>query len=123
MTTSYTEKVRRIRSTSLIAYWPLNENDGTVAWDWGKNAYNATSSGVVPADKVVYGKDGGPCYKFDGSASYVDIYAALAGAPSTVGIGSNWFACEDNRLNGTTPRRIFTMSAGGGKAGLIAKNA
>ena len=81
MTTSYTEKVRRIRSTSLIAYWPLNENDGTVAWDWGLNAYNATSSGVVPADKVVYGKDGGPCYKFDGSASYVDIYAALAGAP------------------------------------------
>ena len=41
MTTSYTEKVRRIRSTSLIAYWPLDENDGTVAWDWGKNAYNA----------------------------------------------------------------------------------
>src|SRR3990172_12445703 len=72
MTTSYTEKVRRIRSTSLIAYWPLNENDGTVAWDWGKNAYNGTAASHTPADKVVYGKDGGPCYKFDGSASYVE---------------------------------------------------
>ena len=123
MTTSYTEKVRRIRSTSLIAYWPLDENSGTVAWDWGKSAYNATSSGVVPADKVVYGKDGGPCYKFDGSASYVDIYAALAGAIDTVGTGSIWFACEDNVLNGTTLRRIFTMSADANNAVLIEKTA
>jgi len=123
MTTSYTEKVLRIRDTNLIAYWPMNEGSGTTAWDWGNNAYNGTATAVVPADKVLYGEDGGPCYKFDGSTSYVNIYAALAGAPTLTGTGSIWFACENNVLEGTTLRRIFTMSADANNSLLVEKTA
>ena len=123
MTTSYTEKVLRIRDTALVAYWPLNENSGTTAWDWSNNAYNGTSSNVVPADKTLYGGDGGPCYYFNGTSSYVNIYAALAGAITTVGTGSIWFACENNYLDGTTLGRIFTMGADANNVLLIEKTA
>ena len=122
MTTSYGEKVRRIRSTSLVAHWPFDENDGTRAVEW-KNAYHGTSSGVVPADKVLYGKDGGPCYYFDGSTSYVNIYAALAGAITLVGTVSIWFACENEYLDGTTLGRIFTMGVDANNVVLIEKTA
>src|SRR3990170_1264747 len=92
MTTSYVEKVRRTASSALIGYWPFNENDGTTAWDWGKaGGRNGTSSGVIPADKFLYGLDGGPAYKFDGSDDYVSVavtalLAAFSGAEFTFSI-------------------------------------
>ena len=107
MTTSYMEKVRRTASSALIGYWPLNENDGTTAWDWGKaGGRNGTSSGVIPADKFLYGLDGGPVYKFDGSASYVSVavsalLAAFSGAEGTFSIWAymlNWADSAEGKL-------------------------
>ena len=107
MTTSYVEKVRRTASSALIGYWPFNENDGTTAWDWGKaGGRNGTSSGIVPADKFLYGLDGGPVYKFDGSASYVNVavtalLAAFSGAEGTFSIWAymlNWADSAEGKL-------------------------
>lgn len=123
MTTSYMEKVRRIRQSNLVGYWPLNENDLAYTYDWGPNAYNASATAVTPANRNIYGKDGGPCFEFDGSTSYVDIYAALASAITTIGTVSVWMACDKEYLDGTTLGRIFTMSADTDNALLIEKTA
>lgn len=107
MTTSYVEKVRRTASSALIGYWPFNENDGTTAWDWGKaGGRNGTSSGVIPADKFLYGLDGGPVYKFAAS-TYVSIsvtalLAAFSGAEGTLSI---W--CNSLNYADSTERTLF----------------
>ena len=107
MTTSYIKKVRRAGMSALIGYWPMNENDGTTAWDWGKSGgRNGTSSGAIPADKFLYGLDGGPCYYFDGSNDYLSVFSsALAtdfnGAEGTFmfwAYSANWADSADRGL-------------------------
>jgi len=123
MITSYNRKVRQIASTSLVAYWPMNETSGTTVYDWSNTGYNGTSTSVAVADRWLQGADGGHCYRFDGSTSYIDIYTALTGAVTLIGSISVWFACEPTYLNGTTLGRIFTMSADANNVFLLEKTA
>jgi len=123
MITSYNRKVREIASTSLVAYWPMNERSGTTVYDWSSTGYHGTSTNVSVADRWRQGADGGSCYRFDGSTSYVNIYTALAVGVTTIGSISVWFACEPTYLNGTTLGRIFTMSADANNAFILEKTA
>jgi hypothetical protein len=110
MTTSYIKKVKRTRPAGLIAYWPLNEESGTVVYDYGPNAYKGTSSGVGHATRDLVGPDGGPCYKFDGAASYVDIYTVQPSQPTTIGSAMLWFAAEKNYLDSTTGGYLLNLA-------------
>lgn len=110
---SYIEKVKRTQSSSFVAYWPLNEERGTTAYDLSGNGYNATSTALMRAsiDGRVRAPDGSECAQFDGSTSLVNIYAAQGSEPTTEGSLSIWVATEDLYLGGTTLMQIIKMGA------------
>lgn len=111
MITSYTEKVKRVRGgSSLIAYWPMNERSGTTALDHSTNGYNGTTSSVGVADWYQIGPDGGHCYYFNGTSSYLNVYAAQPKQPTTIGTAMIWIAAQKNYLDSTTTGRILTLA-------------
>ncbi len=111
---SLTNRIRR-RSTDLVGHWTLKEESGAVAEDHSTNGYNATSSGLLRSnfDRSFLGPDGAKCAKFDGSASYIDLYAAQATAPTTIGTISIWAAVPQANLIGTTMMQIIKLGADG----------
>ena len=113
MSTNYMEKVKRIRTTSLVGYWPLNEESGTVAYDLSDNGYNGTSSGLVrvPQTRGFTGPDGGRCAQFDGSSSYVDINAASSSSANAELTFAIWAAIPENILSGTTKAQMVMCGA------------
>jgi hypothetical protein len=113
MSSSYIQKVLRTQNSSFVGYWPLNEESGTVAYDLSPNGYNGTSSGLLRAatDRNKLAPDGSKCAKFDGSASYINIYSAIGSEPTTEGSLSVWAACENANLAGTTKMQIIKLAA------------
>ena len=115
MSTNYIEKVLRMQSSSFMGYWPLNEESGTAVYDLSRNGYNGTSSGLVrvPETRGFTGPDGGRCAQFDGSASYVDVFASASGSSISVAEGtvSVWVATPDTNLEGTTKMQIVLLAA------------
>ena len=108
---SYIQKVLRTQNSSFVAFWPLNEESGTVAYDLSPNGYNATSSGLLRSNlqRSFLAPDGDKCAQFDGSASYIDIYAAVTKEPTTIGSISLWAAVPQANLAGTTKMQIITL--------------
>jgi hypothetical protein len=113
MSTNYQEKVKRIRSTALVGYWPLDETSGTVALDHSTNGYNGTSSGLVrvPATRGFLAPDGGRCAQFDGSSSYVDINAASSSSANAELTFAIWVAVPEAQLSGTTKMQVALCAA------------
>lgn len=113
MSTNYIEKALRIRSSNVVGYWPLNEESGTTVVDWGPNAYNGTSSGLVrvPSTRGFTGPDGGRCAQFDGSATYIDLVAALPSSATTEGTISAWVATPQAQLSAASKMQIMLMAA------------
>jgi len=70
----YGKRVKRTQTSNLIAYWPLDENDGTMAYDHSAEVNAGTYSGVTMA--ATNDPFGRKAPLFDGSASYLDIYSA-----------------------------------------------
>lgn len=87
----YSQRVLGTRSANLIAYWPLWEQSGAIAYDQSGHGYNGTIVGC-PLGQPGIG-DGRTSYQFDGSTDYVNVYSAgLAGAFSgTEGTILVWF--------------------------------
>ena len=79
MSTSYIQKMERTYNSSFVGLWPLDEESGTVAYDISPNGYNGVSSGLLRSNiqRGFLAPDGGKCAQFDGSASYINLYAAL----------------------------------------------
>lgn len=74
---NYAEKVQA--TPGLIAYWPLDEQSGTVAYDRSGNGRNGTHVGVTLGATGI--GDGRTCPTYDGVNDYTNIYSAsLAGA-------------------------------------------
>jgi hypothetical protein len=70
-----------------LAYWPLNEAGGVVAYDLSGNGYNASIGNAVPGQAGI--GDGGLCPWFDGTNDYVYLYsAALSAAWGTPAAGT-----------------------------------
>ncbi|KKL49393.1 hypothetical protein LCGC14_2315930 [marine sediment metagenome] len=111
MSTSYIQKMERTYSSDFVGLWPLEEESGTVAYDISPNGYNATSSGLLRSNiqRSFLAPDGGKCAQFDGSASYINIYAAVAKEPTTIGSISLWAAVPQANLKGTTKMQIITL--------------
>lgn len=111
MSTSYDKKA--LRTSNLIAYWPMNEESGTVVHDMGPNGFNGVSAGLirVPGKRSFLGPDGSRCALFESASSDINLIAA-APSSSTVkswGKGSQttgsiavWVAIPQNNLKGTT---------------------
>ncbi|MBN1679580.1 MAG: LamG domain-containing protein [Anaerolineae bacterium] len=78
---TYADRVRRTLSTRLVGYWPLSEQNGTVAADTSGNDFDGTAAGVAwGADGI---GDDQTAATFDGSAT-VDVFSSgLAGAMDT----------------------------------------
>lgn len=114
MTTNYDEKA--MRTSSIIGYWPLNEESGTVAYDLGPNGYNGVSSGLVrvPATRGFLAPDGSKCAEFDGSASYIDLVAAAVSSATgsqTTGSICAWVAIPEANLAATSRLPIARFAA------------
>jgi len=60
--------------TSLIGYWPGNEEAGTVAVDYSGNGYNGVYTGVTLGQESV--GDGLTCPLYDGANDFTNIYSA-----------------------------------------------
>lgn len=65
---------RKVLDYSPIAYWPLNELSGSVAYDLSGNEFNGTYTGVTLGQTGI--GDGDPCPLFDGANDFVNIYSA-----------------------------------------------
>jgi hypothetical protein len=116
MSTNYDEKAVRIQKSSLIGFWPLGDESGTVALDIGPNGYNGVSSGLIRTSAYhgFVGPDGARCSRFDGSASHVDIVAAAVSSATgsqTTGSVSVWVAMDQANLAGTTKMNICRFAA------------
>ena len=111
MSTSYIQKMERTYNSSFVGLWPLDEESGTVAYDISPNGYNATSSGLLRSNiqRSFLAPDGGKCAQFDGSASYVDLYGAIAKEPTTIGSISLLVAVPQANLAGTTMMQLIKL--------------
>ncbi len=111
MSTSYIQKMERVQSSSFVGLWPLDEESGTVAYDISPNGYNATSSGLLRSNiqRSFLAPDGGKCAQFDGSASYINLYAAVTKEPTTIGSISLLAAVPQANLADTTKMQIITL--------------
>ena len=78
---------RKVLAERPIAYWPLWEASGSVAYDISGNGFHGAYSGVTLGQDGI--GDGRSCPSFDGSAGYVNVYStgfrdALNGAAGTI---------------------------------------
>ena len=120
MSTSYDKKA--LRTSNLIAYWPMNEESGTTVYDMGPNGYNATSAGLVriPATRGFLGPDGSKCALFETPSSDINLFGAAAssatgeswgkGSQTTGSIGV-WVAIPKEKLQGTTRMDVCRFAA------------
>jgi hypothetical protein len=72
--TKYINKILGLFGSSIIAYWPLNERAGSVAFDLSGNGRNGAYTGVDLGRNGI--GDRQTCPYFDGANDYLDIYSA-----------------------------------------------
>jgi hypothetical protein len=101
-------------ATAPIAYWPLWEGAGAVAYDISGNARNGAYTGV-DLGQVGIG-DGRACPWFDGTGDYVNIYSAAFAADLDGAEGSAMVWPRVNSagawIDGAT-RDVLTLAADG----------
>lgn len=72
----YLNKVLGVQSSSLIGFWPLNEESGLVANDISPEGNDA----VIPAAGITYSEPGppvgGPSMAFDGNDTHINLGSA-----------------------------------------------
>lgn len=107
----YSEQVKSIFGSSIIAYYPMDELTGTTAIDASGHGYNGTYSGVTLGQTGI--GDGKTAPTFDGLNDFLNIYSAgLAGAMTwQEGTISLW--CKvDSAADwiDSTVRRLFYIS-------------
>jgi len=81
---AYSAKLIAAFGPSLIAYWPLWEGSGTIAYDQSIQLNNGVQSGAVGLGQPGIG-DSRTSYHFDGVADFVDVYSAALNADFTGG--------------------------------------
>lgn len=108
---SYGDRI--LKTSGLIAYWPLNELSGTIAHCLVNVAQNGTYTGVTLANTPGPG-DVGSAPLFDGANDYVNIYsaalaAAFNGAEGTVAIWAKVF--DAGTWTDSTTRKALLLRA------------
>lgn len=109
----YSQLVKGVFGSSLIAYWPLNEASGTVVYDISGNGFNGTYNGPTLAQSAP--PMGGKAPSWDGNndicdVSSTDFAAAFNGAEGTI---SAWFKVSAGAVwSDGVFRRIFAVNFG-----------
>lgn len=70
----YKQKVKDIFGSSIVAYWPLWEDSGSIAYDVSGNLRNGSYVGV-DLSNAVGPKSNQRCPYFDGTSDMVNIYS------------------------------------------------
>jgi hypothetical protein len=83
---TYGQRLVGLRPASLLAYWPLNEAAGAVAYDGSGHGYNGAYTSVTLGQQGM--GDGNTCPLFDGAASYVSLYTASLAAAFSAAAGA-----------------------------------
>lgn len=97
---SYEKKIKGIFGSSLVAYWPLDETSGTVAYDRSGNGRNGAYTAVDLANTAAPAKMGGMAPYFDGTNDFVNVYSAglasaFNGAAGTVAIWAKIYSATE----------------------------
>ena len=66
---SYTRRIQKMFGPSIIAYWPMDESAGTVAYDKSGNGYNGAYTGVTLGQAGIGDKR--TCPLFDAANDYM----------------------------------------------------
>jgi hypothetical protein len=79
--------MEKVLALGPIAYWPLNESSGAVAYDISGNGYNGAHTGVTLGQTGI--GDGNTCPLFDGTNDFTNVYTtgfrdAFNGAEGTL---------------------------------------
>ena len=69
----YMERLLRVASDGLIAYWPLDEREGSVVYDRSGNGRNGTYTACTLAQPGI--GDGRPAPAFDGVSSRINAFS------------------------------------------------
>ncbi len=102
----------------LVAYWPLNETTGAVAYDLSGNGNNGTYEGsIVLADYAGPAGAGGSCPAFNGTNAYVNGTQLLTAATASVTLEA-WVNFEGN----ASPKGGCFLKNGGGTNGYASGN-
>jgi len=102
-----------VLSTNPIAYWPLDEKVGTVAWDWvsGRvaSAQNGAHVGVTLGEPGI--GDGMTCPYYDGTNDYTNVLTAPFAAAFNGSEGSLmiWWKQHASAFNDAVIRRAVML--------------
>ena len=72
-TLSYQQRIKTLFGASLLAYYPMNESSGSVAYDYSGNGRNGTYANVTLGQLGI--GDGKTSVAFNGTNSYLDIFS------------------------------------------------
>jgi hypothetical protein len=77
---SYIQKIKNLFGASLIAYWPLNETSGTVAYDVSGNSRNGVYTSPILTNLAGPVKTKTRAPYFDGANNCINIYSTSLNA-------------------------------------------
>lgn len=110
----YEDIVRSVRPSALIAYWPLNELGGLVAYDKSGYVRNGAHSAGVVLNSTPF-LDGTPSPRLDGN-DFINIYSASLAAAfnGAEGTFSLWVKAEPGAWFDAAFRRPGQLDEGSG---------
>lgn len=113
--------VRRVLATGPIAYWPLSERTGSVAYDASGNGLHGTYTGVTLGHPGI--GDGRTAGYFNGGYTFVEVFSAglasrFSGAEGAVLV---WAMVPSATWSDGAIRRAISFSADSNNFGLIWK--
>jgi hypothetical protein len=110
----------KIAGLGPIAYWPMDELSGSVAFDRSGNNRNGAYVGVTLGQP---GIDGRTAPSFDGAASYNNIFTPSLAAAFNGAAGSQIIWCKVSApavwLDGVTRRAMYMLVDASNRAGLF----
>ncbi len=109
---AYSDRIKSLFSSSLVAYWPLSDTSGTVALDQSGNARHGAYVGM-PALANVAAPGGINALTFDGANDKVNIYSAALASAFNGAEGSImcWVKIGAAEWADATQRNAFYISA------------
>lgn len=111
---TYQEKIKELFNSSLVAYWPMNETSGAVAYDISGKVCNGVYANVDLANTTGPTKTRTMAPYFDGANDYCNIYSAplVANFNGTEGTFLAWARVYDAAVwADATTRRITSLRA------------
>jgi len=120
----YSRSLLSLFGSSIVAYWPLWEASGSVAYDISGNGRNGSYTGVTLGQPGI--GDGHTCPQFDGANDYANVYSASLNTafPRTAGSILMWAKVSAAGVwTDGTLRRLFDFFIDGNNFLILARTA